>query len=574
MVPSHVAPHASDTDPLIGRIIDGKYAIEGVIGEGGMGKVYRGRNTRTDGPVAIKTLLPGLIDDESLVARFEIEAKSASALKHPNTIRIYDFGREDTCLFMVMELLDGEPFEKLISTAGRIDPPRALHIMKQVCRSLAEAHASGLVHRDMKPDNIFLNRVGDEPDHVKVLDFGVAKLKQKSPGQATLTQAGMIFGTPRYMSPEQARAAEIDGRSDIYALGVILYEALTGVPPFDGRDPVSILVKHVNEPFPPFAELVPDLGAMPDLEAICRRCMEKEPDARFDDVATLLNALEAAEARYGRYGTDRAFASPAVTQAFPSEDGPGTPAPTSLDQKAFDKLGLTKSGKTGEDLALNASRYTMGADLSPKTPSPAAPAVKDGKPSVALVGVAAVVVVGALAAVLFGGGGERASESSGEVSEPADPAEAEAEDGQLSAEQLVAVLGSIGQASTATALAVQSADNTTHRWVRHIEVRVTPESADADVLVDGREAVYGVNTPIPFVVDPALESAEFELRVEAEGYRAAVERVDIATQQGPVEIRLRRRSTSSGSARPAPPRPRPAADPPQPAGGLADPFGD
>src|SRR5690606_18706683 len=154
-----------------------------------------------------------------------------------------------------------------------------------------EAHGAGLVHRDIKPDNIFLNRVGDTHDeHVKVLDFGVAKLRNKQYGGATLTQAGMIFGTPRYMSPEQARAHDLDGRSDIYALGVVMYEALTGRAPFVSDDPVATLIMHVNEPVPPFKVANPDLPAMPELEALVLRCLEKDPDKRFDDVRNLLNA--------------------------------------------------------------------------------------------------------------------------------------------------------------------------------------------------------------------------------------------------------------------------------------------
>ena len=240
-------------DPLIGTVFDGKYVIDALIGVGGMGKVYRGRNLRTEHSIAIKTLMPELVHDESLVRRFEVEAKAASNLSHPNTIRVYDHGNEGKLLWMVMELLDGISLERALNIERAIEPRRLIGLMRQVCASLAEAHGKGLIHRDLKPDNIFLNRAGGEADFVKVLDFGVAKLKDPKFGSEKLTQAGMIFGTPRYMSPEQARAKELDERSDIYALGVIMFECLTGKAPFEAADPIGVLVKHCNEPVPTFA---------------------------------------------------------------------------------------------------------------------------------------------------------------------------------------------------------------------------------------------------------------------------------------------------------------------------------
>ena len=287
-------------DPLIGQLIEGKYAVDKLIGAGGMGKVYAGRNVRTESPVAIKTLIPELVKDETLVKRFQIEAKAASNLHHPNTIRIFDSGEFNGCLFMVMELLNGASLEGTLRAEERIEPRRLLRIMKQVCRSLAEAHGMGLVHRDLKPDNIFLNRAGGEEDFVKVLDFGVAKLKDNRYGQATLTHAGMIFGTPTYMSPEQARAFDIDGRSDIYALGVIMYECLTGKAPFEANDPVAVLIQHVQEPPPPFRERDAATPDIPEFEAIAMRCLRKKPDERYQSVTELLHALEEVDGALGR----------------------------------------------------------------------------------------------------------------------------------------------------------------------------------------------------------------------------------------------------------------------------------
>ena len=169
-------------DPIIGTIFDGKYVIDALIGVGGMGKVYRGRNLRTEHSIAIKTLMPELVHDDSLVRRFEVEAKAASNLSHPNTIRVYDHGNEGKLLWMVMELLDGQSLERALSIERAIEPRRLIGLMRQVCASLAEAHGKGLVHRDLKPDNIFLNRAGGEADFVKVLDFGVPNSKIPSLG--------------------------------------------------------------------------------------------------------------------------------------------------------------------------------------------------------------------------------------------------------------------------------------------------------------------------------------------------------------------------------------------------------
>ena len=326
-------------DPLIGTVFDGKYVVDALIGVGGMGKVYRGRNLRTEHSIAIKTLMPELVHDDSLVRRFEVEAKAASNLSHPNTIRVYDHGNEGKLLWMVMELLDGISLERALNIERAIEPRRLIGLMRQVCASLAEAHGKGLIHRDLKPDNIFLNRAGGEADFVKVLDFGVAKLKDPKFGSEKLTQAGMIFGTPRYMSPEQARAKELDERSDIYALGVIMFECLTGKAPFEAADPIGVLVKHCNEPVPTFASVNPSLAIDPGFEEIVRRCLAKKPEQRPATVKDLRAELDALDARL-------ASGRPAVDdKATRNLDLATTPVDTFRDQSApdtFDRLGITE----------------------------------------------------------------------------------------------------------------------------------------------------------------------------------------------------------------------------------------
>jgi len=280
-------------DPLIGRLIDNRFEVLSRLGAGGMGVVYRARQVGIDRIVAIKTLLKDRAQDGKVVMRFKNEARAVSKLNHPNTIRIHDFGQmDDGTLYFAMELLEGRPLDKAIRQDGPFSARRSIHVMTQMADSLAEAHSKGIVHRDLKPENVYLCAVGDDPDFVKVLDFGVARMKEQDHSQGTMTQAGVIFGTPRYMAPEQARTMAVDARADIYALGVIWFEMLTGRTPFDADNPLAILMKHIQDSVPPMASVRPDVSVPPEVEEMVRRCLEKSADRRFQSAAAL-----AAEAR-------------------------------------------------------------------------------------------------------------------------------------------------------------------------------------------------------------------------------------------------------------------------------------
>ena len=298
MSSSQTPKRPTKTDRLIGAVIADKYKILKKIGEGGMGSVYIANQHPIDRKVAIKVLLGKLAEDEVAVKRFEQEAKAISRMQHPNTVTIYDFGttsaETDHRLYIVMEYLKGRTLTQVLRADGQLEPSRAARIMRQVCASLADAHTAGIIHRDLKPDNIFLTEVGGDRDWVKVLDFGVAKLAD-SEGAGTLTQTGMIFGTPKYMSPEQAEGRPIDYRADIYALGVVLFELLVGRPPFIADTPVGLLLKHISEPPPSFKQVRPDLAIDPQIEAITMRALEKRPDNRQQMVAELAAELEAFE---------------------------------------------------------------------------------------------------------------------------------------------------------------------------------------------------------------------------------------------------------------------------------------
>ena len=283
------APAEVPPDPFIGRTINGKFKVEAQIGQGGMGKVYRARHLTLDRPVVLKMLHRIYSDDAQISQRFQREARAASRLNHPNSIAVLDFGAaEDGTLFMAMEFLAGRDLSRVISEDWPISEARIIRIGAQILSALAEAHAQGIIHRDLKPENVMVEARRDEPDFVKVLDFGIAKITAGA-DEPKLTAVGLVCGTPEYMSPEQARGAELDARSDLYSVGVILYQLATGDLPFQSDTPVGFLTKHLAEiPVAPRVRR-PDLSV--PLDALIRKTMEKEAGRRYPDAVAMREAL-------------------------------------------------------------------------------------------------------------------------------------------------------------------------------------------------------------------------------------------------------------------------------------------
>ncbi len=306
----------AEADGFVGRVLGGLYQVERKLGEGGMGAVYLVRHVHLRKHFAVKVLSPQIAANRQAVDRLHQEAVAASSIDHENIVDIVNFDvTEQDEVFIVMELLEGPSLAQVLETQGRLPPERALPIAVQISRALQAAHERGIVHRDLKPENVMLVRKHGR-ELVKVLDFGISKVRSAEAEQVRVTRTGQLVGTPLYMSPEQARGdKEIDHRADVYALGVMLYEMLTGTPPFDGANYFQLLWKHGNEPPEPPRKRAPEADISEALEAVILRAMAKEPAERFQSMRELEEALLGAEPQ----------------RALPSGSMPaGTPSTVSL----------------------------------------------------------------------------------------------------------------------------------------------------------------------------------------------------------------------------------------------------
>lgn len=345
------------TDELIGKTLADKYLIEEYLDSGGMCDVYCARHVGMDKPVAVKVLKAALAADPKIAERFEQEARAASRIHHPHAINVTDYGIDkDKTPFIVMELVKGETLGQALRSSGAFSVERAANILRQACGALEAAHTVDVIHRDIKPDNILLAEY-DGSDWVEVVDFGVAKILEDVNRRGSLTGANIIVGTPRYMSPEQCEEKPVDARSDIYSLGVVLYEMLSGEAPFEGDSSTRLLMAHAAEPPAPLRQKRPDLS--PEIEAVVMKALEKDPEKRPQSARDFALEFEQAAglaepARAGLRGG--AFSRISVPLG---EDDLATPVPDESNRAEADEATLVRPRSRPADTPVNQAADTL-----------------------------------------------------------------------------------------------------------------------------------------------------------------------------------------------------------------------
>jgi len=340
---SDVHPVTRAEDPLLGKFLDARYRLDAVLGAGGVGVVYRAEHTKLRQPVAIKVLRDSFSESEAIRRRFDREAQALSSLRHPNVVALTDYGISDGIPYLVMELLDGRPLDDLIDGDGPPTPEVALEIFRGVLRGLAFAHERNILHRDLKPGNVFLQELPDDPHHVKLLDFGLAKMVADEDGgdaahEPTLTRAGTILGTPAYMAPEQAAGTPVDARADVYSAGALLFELLAGRPPFVLDRRTDLLRAHMTEPVPDPVGFRPGLWLSEELMELLLKALAKGPGDRFASAKELLEAVDALPTPAATFdGREDPDATRDIKIAIPA-----------LEESARERSGKLVSGVRGE----------------------------------------------------------------------------------------------------------------------------------------------------------------------------------------------------------------------------------
>ena len=379
----------------MGQVVSGRYRIEKLLGEGGMGAVYLAEHTLMRKRVALKLLHAEIAADPDILARFRREAEAAAHVEHPNVAAATDFGQtEDGAFFLVLEYVEGKSLRTEIE-AGALAPARALHIARQMALALERAHAAGIVHRDLKPDNVMLVQKADDPDFVKVLDFGIAKIEPHPTRDVAqpLTRLGTILGTPEYMAPEQALGEAVGPGADLYALGIMLYEMLTGLHPFDAPDRMAVLSMHIVAPVPAMTDRNPAFDVAPAIEDVVRRLLAKTPAERPASARLLVEAIDTAAAASG-------VELPQSSMRFGRESNPGPPPstrevapPSTRDWRANDALAKTDHGLPASTAKLPAAVQTFHGS-SARSRKPSALVIKVGSALLALLLLGFAIVAG------------------------------------------------------------------------------------------------------------------------------------------------------------------------------------
>jgi serine/threonine-protein kinase len=406
---------------MIGTVLDGRYRLDKLIGEGGMGEVYCATHVLIDTEVAVKLLRPEFVANQTAIKRFQLEAKAAGRIHHPNAVRVTDFGvTPERVVYLVMELAQGRSLRNLIRNEKKFDYLRAVNIVRQICGAVDAAHRSGVIHRDLKPDNILIEKVNDT-ERVKVLDFGIAKLKETKT-DAFLTQAGTIIGTPQYMSPEQCQGKHLDPSADIYSIGIILYEMLSGDVPFDGESTLQVVYNQLHEPPRPLWEISPD-APLP-IAQVVMRALEKDPAQRQSSAMMLSDELKEAVEAVGE-GSSLSMTNPLLIRPRKSVESPAPSVGTRSveDRSDFSSMFTEEPAPTVERKTSSLARHSLETNIIPtkdakgrstspeqKTPTAQSPAEfewetklakQKGNSRARLIAVAAIVLVALVGGVLY-----------------------------------------------------------------------------------------------------------------------------------------------------------------------------
>ncbi|WP_437730995.1 serine/threonine protein kinase [Sorangium sp. So ce1335] len=538
---------AAAPDPLLGRVVNGRFKIVSVIARGGMGKVYRAEQAPLGRICALKVLSPKYDGDHDpeFHRRFFLEASTAAKLTHPNTVTVFDYGHSDDDIYYIaMEYIEGKTLHRVLREEGPFPEARAAHIARQICRSLREAHGLGVVHRDLKPGNVLLVDHEDEHDHVKVLDFGLVKDTESG---ENLTQQGLFMGSPKYMAPEQITGSEVSARTDIYALGVMMYEMLSGHVPFDKGASVGTLMSHVSDPVPPMQAYNPQLSISQTMEGIVYRCLEKDPAQRFSSMNELVAALKFTAGGISTRDTGETLpARTAMASHRPS--APSYPSvPSSYPTLTSDFPGLStpnSSPPTSAPPMITGPLATDSALRAPAAPAFVAPSITDSmgpRPAPPLDGLSAnqpgagpgrKLVPWAIAAVLAAGVGVAAVVTSrAPAREPvagsAPPAETAA----------------AGAAPAATAPATPPTPT-----ARTLLVESAPSGAA--VWEGNKELCAETPCEIVWRGSAAALAAEHELVFEMKGYKPATVRVSSAEERVRAKLDPAAISTTGTSSKP------------------------
>jgi serine/threonine protein kinase len=517
-------------DTRIGAIVQDRYRVLRKLGEGGMGAVYEGEHTVIKRKVAIKCLHAQYATDPEMVARFHREAMATNAIRHPNIVEVTDMGRfEDGAVFMVLEFLEGRELTNLLKSQGALPLSRVVHIGVQVCDALLAAHEGNIVHRDLKPDNIFLVRRGDDPDFVKVLDFGIAKFKEA--GAQGITRTGHTMGTPHYMAPEQAQAHKtLDHRADIYSLGVILFHAITGVLPFDDESFPMLMIKVVQYPAPRLRQLVPSVPEA--LDNLVDRMLAKDPNARPANCAEIKRELLQFREVSSVFG-----AAPGTTSH--TVQGFDTPSPGHTPPRGPYATSNATGPIPGADPRSDPNVAPVTSYASSSNPSMPVP-VKSGPPLAWIGGVIALLAAGGLVFALFiGGVFDRepaprpvAQERDEPDDEPEVDPEPEADPEPEEETQPTAIVQPPPPPPAAT-----------------VRVQIAVEPSEANLLLDGNPIANPFDADLPQVSEPR------RLEARLEGYQTQVRDLSLMYPQR-VNFALRRGTGVDDQRRARAPQPR------------------